>query len=173
MQQQEQGSLRYWNKEFIYKFRRHCTSSDLEEMRRKSKVALSLISAVGFSKLSCIISSTFLAVPSILRTFIRGEIGFHQLPFMCKLKWSFVLLFPFIILMSCIILVDLLLVNPPSIIRINSILWWQKKKINKSKVAKQQCRMVNIPLNHKTKSRQQNSGESDHRRRRVKCQKKG
>ena len=48
-----------------------------------------------------------------------------------------------------------------------------EKTINKSKVAKQQCRMVNIPLNHKTKSRQQNSGESDHRRRRVKCQKKG
>lgn len=43
----------------------------------------------------------------------------------------------------------------------------------KSKVAKQQWCMANIPLNHKTKSRQQNSGESDHRRQRVKCQKKG
>lgn len=43
----------------------------------------------------------------------------------------------------------------------------------KSKVAKQQWYMANILLNHKTKSRQQNGGESDHRRRRVKCQKKG
>ena len=54
-------------------------------MGQKSKVVLSLISAVGFSKILSIILSIFLAVPSISRTFIRGEIGLCQLPFMCKL----------------------------------------------------------------------------------------